>query len=44
MLAKPKKLGARGQHAAVPYADLPAFMARLAETEGVAAKALASRF
>jgi integrase len=38
MLAKRK---ARGHHAAMPYADLPAFMARLAETPGAAAKALA---
>jgi integrase len=39
-LPKPKKLGVRGNHAAMPYADVPAFMARLAETPGVAAKAL----
>ena len=31
----------RGHHAAMPSADLPAFMARLKTTEGVAAKALA---
>ena len=30
----------RGHHAAMPYADLPAFMAKLSETPGVAAKAL----
>jgi integrase len=31
----------RGNHAAMPYADLPAFMARLKEAPGTAAKALA---
>jgi len=41
MLANPKKVGARGHHAAMAYADLPAFMARLSETPGAAAKALA---
>ena len=41
MLPPPKKLGSRGHHAAMPYADLPAFMAKLSETPGVAAKALA---
>jgi integrase len=40
LLPKPKKL-VRGHHAAMPYADLPAFMARLREAPGVAAKALA---
>jgi integrase len=40
MLPPPKKLGVRGHHAAMPYDQLPAFMARLAETPGVAAKAL----
>ena len=30
----------RGNHAAMPYADVPAFMAKLSETPGVAAKAL----
>jgi integrase len=39
-LPTPKKLGVRGHHAAMKYADLPAFWARLAETPGVAAKAL----
>jgi len=39
-LPQPKKLGVRGHHAAMPYKDVPAFMARLAETPGVAAKAL----
>ena len=31
MLADPRKIGERGHHAAMPYADLPAFMARLAD-------------
>jgi integrase len=39
-LPPPKKLGARGHHAAMPYADLPVFMARLAETPGGASRAL----
>jgi integrase len=41
MLPNPKKLGERGHHAAMPYADLPDFMAKLSETPGTAAKALA---
>jgi integrase len=41
MLPKPKKLGARGHHAAMPHADLPAFMARLKGTPGAAPRALA---
>ena len=42
MLPNPKKVGARrGHHAAMPYANLPTFMAKLSETHGVAAKALA---
>ena len=40
MLPAPKKLGVRGHHAAMPYAICRTFMARLAETPGVAAKAL----
>ena len=46
-LGDPKKLGKidrktgerveRGNHAAMPYADVPAFMARLANTHGAAA-------
>jgi integrase len=40
MLPAPKKLGVRGHHAAMPYDQLPEFMARLAETPGIAAKAL----
>jgi integrase len=38
-LPKPKKL-AHGHHKAMPYAEAPAFMARLAETPGVASRAL----
>jgi integrase len=40
MLANPKKIGDRGHHAALGYASIPALMARLAGTEGAAAKAL----
>ena len=40
MLPPPKKLGVRGHHAAMPYDELPEFMARFAETPGIAAKAL----
>ena len=39
-LAAPKKLGVRGKHKAMPYKDVPAFWTKLAETPGVAAKAL----
>jgi integrase len=39
LLPKPAKLS-RGHHTAMPYADLPAFMARLRETPGVASQAL----
>ena len=39
-LPNPKKIGARGNHAAMPYADLPAFMARLSGTPGTPAQAL----
>lgn len=39
LLPKPNKL-ARGHHPALPYADIPAFMADLAEREAVAAKAM----
>jgi integrase len=39
-LPKPKKLGVRGHHAAMPYADLPAFMARLVEIDSVASRSL----
>jgi integrase len=41
LLANPKKTGARrGHHAAMPYADVPAFMAKLKQAQGAAAKAL----
>lgn len=39
VLPKPNKL-ARGHHAALPYAEIPAFMADLAGREALAAKAL----
>jgi integrase len=39
LLPRPGKL-TRGHHAAMPYDQLPEFMARLVETPGVAAKAL----
>ena len=41
LLPRAKKLGVRGHHAAMPYADLPAFMAKLADMPGVASRALA---
>jgi integrase len=41
MLADPRKIGERGHHAAMPYADLPAFMAKAADEHGPAANALA---
>ena len=40
MLPDPRKIGERGHHAAMPYADLPAFMARIADEHGPAASAL----
>jgi integrase len=40
MLPAPRKIGSRGHHAAMDYRDLPAFMAKLAETPGVASRAL----
>src|SRR5271157_1722601 len=40
MLPNPHRLGKRGHHPALPYVDVPAFMARLAETPGVASRAL----
>ncbi len=40
MLPNPKKLGERGNHAAMPYDQLPAFMARLAKIDSVASRAL----
>jgi integrase len=39
-LPKPKKLGTRGHHKALPYDQLPALMARLAEIDSVASRAL----
>lgn len=39
LLAKPAKL-TRGHHAAMPYADVPALVARLREAEGAGAAAL----
>ena len=42
LLANPKKGSARrGHHAAMPYSDVPAFMATLADATSTAAKALA---
>ena len=40
MLPAPKKIGSRGNHAAMPYKELPAFMAKLRATPGVASLAL----
>jgi integrase len=41
LLPNPKKVGQRrGHHAAMPYADVPAFMATLKAAPGAAAKAL----
>jgi integrase len=40
-LPNPRAIGERSGHAAMPYADLPAFMARVKATPGEAAKALA---
>jgi integrase len=39
LLPKPKKLS-RGHHAAMPYGESPAFMARLAKIDGAASRAL----
>lgn len=41
MLPDPKKLGQRGNHASMPWPDVPAFFAKLADAPGSAAKALA---
>jgi integrase len=41
MLPAPKKIGSRGHHAAMDYRDLPAFMAKLDQTPGDSARALA---
>ena len=40
LLPKPSKVGKRRHHEAMPYADVPAFMARLAERDGAARRAL----
>ena len=40
-LPNPKKIGERGHYTALPYADLPEFMARLGREPGTVAKALA---
>lgn len=40
LLPKPSKVGNRRHHEAMPYADVPAFMARLAERDGAARRAL----
>ena len=40
-LPNPKKIGERGHYTALPYADLPEFMARLGRETGTVAKALA---
>jgi integrase len=40
-LPNPKKLGERGHHAAMAYAEVPAFMARLKNLPGTSARALA---
>ena len=40
LLPNPDKIGERGHHAAMPYAELPAFMAKLESASGAAAKAL----
>ena len=38
-LPNPKKIGERGHYTALPYADLPEFMARLGREPGTVAKA-----
>jgi len=40
LLPNPDNIGERGNHPAMPYADVPAFMAKLKQTNGEAAKAL----
>ena len=40
LLPNPNKIGDRGHHSAMPYADVPAFIAKLRESEVVAALAL----
>jgi integrase len=41
LLPNPDKTGKHGHHAAMRYADVPAFMARLKDAEGIAVNALA---
>ena len=41
MPPNPRKLGERGHHAAMPYAEVPAFMAKLRASDNTAARALA---
>ena len=41
MLPNPRKLGERGHHAAMPYDDVPTFMASLRASDNTAARALA---
>jgi integrase len=40
MLLSPRQKLTRGHHAAMPYAELPAFIARIRDRDGVAARAL----
>ena len=40
MLPNPRRLGERGHHAAMPYADVPEFVARLGGIDSAAARAL----
>jgi integrase len=40
LLPNPNKIGERGHHAAMPYRDVPAFVAKLRSSSGSAAKAL----
>lgn len=40
LLPKPSRVAKATHHAAMPYADVPAFMARLAERDGAARRAL----
>ena len=43
MLPNPRRIGERGHHPALPYADVPAFMARLRDLPGAASRALQFR-
>lgn len=40
LLPKPRKVQPQGHHKAMPYPDLPAFMVKLRERDGIARKAL----